>query len=73
MEICETLTRSSIGTPAISIVYYAPENFLLLTGNPAAFRTTYGAGSVVVRPHMLLFMRELLTNLRSQTLTFVEA
>lgn len=34
-------------TPATSIVYYAPENFLLLTGNPAAFRTTYGAGSVV--------------------------
>ena len=35
------------GLPATSIVYYEPEDFLLLSGDAAAFERQYGASSVV--------------------------
>ena len=35
------------GMPATSIVYYEPEDFLLLSGDAAAFERQYGASSVV--------------------------
>lgn len=35
------------GMPATSIVYYEPEDFLLLSGDAAAFEQQYGASSVV--------------------------
>ncbi|KAH9929230.1 uncharacterized protein B0H18DRAFT_874265 [Fomitopsis serialis] len=35
------------GTPATSVVYYEPEDFLLLSGDAAAFEAEYGSSSVV--------------------------
>ena len=39
--------NSDFGRPTTSIVYYEPQNFLLLTGDPAAIQQEYGSSTVV--------------------------